>query len=249
MANDPVAIILAAGVGRRLGEAGAGLPKCLLPMGGRTLLRRHLAHLESAGVRRIVVATGFGAEQVCAELEAWPGTAQVSTVHNPDFDEGSVVTLWTARQTLRHADEVLVMDADVLYDPEIIHRLVRSTHANCFLLDRDLEPGEEPVKLCVRDGLLVEFRKRVEIESDYCGESVGFFRFSASAARQLATHVESYVDGNRRQEPHEEAIRDLLLSEPSRFGFEEVTGLPWIEIDFPQDVIRARHEILPRIGE
>jgi choline kinase len=50
-------------------------------------------------------------------------------------------------------------------------------------------------------------------------------------------------------EPYEEAIRDVLLAEPRQFGYEDVTGLPWIEIDFPEDVKRARDDILPRLHE
>jgi choline kinase len=47
--------------------------------------------------------------------------------------------------------------------------------------------------------------------------------------------------------PHEEAVRNVLLREPGAFGFEDVTGVPWIEIDFPEDVVRAREQILPAI--
>ena len=47
--------------------------------------------------------------------------------------------------------------------------------------------------------------------------------------------------------PHEEALRDMLLASPGDYGFEDVTGLPWVEIDFPEDVTRANEEILPAI--
>jgi choline kinase len=93
----------------------------------------------------------------------------------------------------------------------------------------------------------VEFRKQVQVDYDYCGESVGFFRFSPAMAQKLINTAERYISGGCLDEPHEEAIRDILLAEPQAFGFEEVTGLPWIEIDFPEDVIRARNEILPRL--
>ncbi len=53
-----------------------------------------------------------------------------------------------------------------------------------------------------------------------------------------------------RHELYDEALRDLLLSEPpGTFGFEDVTGLPWIEIDFVEDVERARAQVLPRLVE
>ena len=98
---------------------------------------------------------------------------------------------------------------------------------------------------------LVEFRKRLapDLAYDYSGESVGFFRFSRSMAARLAERTEDYVQDGRLDEPYEEVIRDLLLESPEEFGFEDVTGLPWVEIDFPQDIERAQKEILPQINE
>ena len=54
----------------------------------------------------------------------------------------------------------------------------------------------------------------------------------------------------RRNEPYEETIRDVLLTSPrGTFAFEDITGMPWIEIDFADDVERANSEILPRISK
>jgi choline kinase len=175
--------------------------------------------------------------------------ARIDLVYNPDFVQGSVVTLWSLRDSLCAGGDVLLMDADVLYDYRMLARLIGSTHRNCFLLDRDFEPGDEPVKLCVRDGRLIDFRKRVEVACDYCGESVGFFRLSQHAAKTLIDAADIYVKQGRVDQPYEEALRDLLVGGRCEFGFEDVTGLPWIEIDFPADVERARAEILPILTE
>jgi choline kinase len=246
------AVLLAAGVGRRLGEGADHPPKCLLRFGGETLLARHVAILRHLGIRGLVVATGYKAALVEAELAQagalGPG-GFATCVLNPDFREGSVVSLWAVRDALAGGDDILLMDADVLYDHRLMERLVRSSHANCFLLDRDLEAGDEPVKLCVKEGRIVDFHKTVRNAYDYCGESVGFFRFSPAIARRLAERTEDYVGSGRRGEWYEEAVRDVLLaSPPETFGFEDVTGLPWIEIDFPDDVRRARTEIWPRLA-
>ena len=245
------AIILAAGSGSRLRDSAPGLPKCLLRLGGKTLLQRHLEILHGCGVSEIVLVLGFARESIETELDTLGLRLRPLTLDNPRYQEGSVVSLWTARHQLLRGGEVLVMDADVLYGRHLIERLFGSRFANCFLLDRDFIPGEEPVKLCVRGGHLVEFRKRIpqNLEFDFCGESVGFFRFSESVAKQLAQICEQYVNDGRTLEPHEEAIRDLLLnSAPGTFGFEEITGSPWTEIDFPDDLRRAEEVILPRLS-
>ena len=83
---------------------------------------------------------------------------------------------------------------------------------------------------------------------DFCGESVGMFKLSGDAAQQVIVQTELYLGQGRRHEPYEETIRDVLLTSPrGSFAFEDITGLPWIEIDFAVDVARAETEILPRI--
>ncbi len=243
--------MLAAGVGRRLGKDGQNKPKCLLKFNGKSLLERHLDYLRSCQIDEVAIAVGYQAEMIQNEIKAVEADNWVTTVYNPDYTKGSIISLWTLRQHLAAGDEILLMDADVLYDRRIIERLVKTDIPNCFLLDRDFEPGEEPVKLCVRDGYLVEFRKQVALDLtyDFSGESVGFFRFESAIARRIATRTEQYVADGLDEKPLEEAIRDLLLETPEAFGYEDITGLPWIEIDFPEDIKRAQNEILPQLGE
>jgi hypothetical protein len=77
-----------------------------------------------------------------------------------------------------------------------------------MLIDHNFEAGEEPVKLCVRDGVPIELRKQLpaDLRYDTIGESVGFFRFEEHGARRLATLVAGYVERGGRALPHEEAV-------------------------------------------
>jgi choline kinase len=230
------AIILAAGRGIRLQQPQEQqLPKCLLPFEGRTLLERHLLLLRKAGVHEVVLALGFRHHLVQAELERLRWQPRPEIVLNDRFELGSVLTVHT----------------DVLYHEGIMSALLAGHKpVNRILIDRDFEAGDEPVKVCVRDGVAIEFRKQVAtgLKYDTIGESVGFFRFDAAGARRLATLVAGYVDGGRANLPHEEAIRDLLLERSQIVDVADVTGLPWIEIDFPSDVIRAACEVLPQLA-
>ncbi len=243
------AIILAAGVGQRLGKDGQIQPKCLLKFNGQSLLERHLNYLRDYQIDEVVIAVGYQAEKIQDEIKALAAENWVSTVYNPDYTKGSVISLWTLRQHLATSEDLLLMDADVLYDRHIIERLIKTNISNCFLLDRDFEPGDEPVKLCVKDGYLVEFRKQlaVNLAYDFVGESVGFFRFENAIAIRLANRTEQYVANGLHDQPYEEVIRELLLETPEVFGYEDITGLPWIEIDFPEDIQRAQNQTLPQI--
>ena len=245
------AIILAAGRGLRLQHADdRQLPKCLLQFGGMTLLERHLRILKSAGVEDIVLALGYRHERVEAEIERLRWQPRPEIVLNPRFELGSVLTVHAAADAMTRGGDVLLMDADVLYDERISAALIAGPPSvNRILIDRDFEAGDEPVKLCVSGGVPIELRKQLPagLSYDTIGESVGFFRFAPSAARRLATLVADYVARDCAQMPHEEAVRDLLLERNQIFEVVDVTGAPWIEIDFPTDVVRAAHEVLPQL--
>jgi choline kinase len=140
------------------------------------------------------------------------------------------------------------MDADVLYDWRLLERLLQSPRADCLLIARDADPDPEWLEVRIRNGRIVAFDKGVTIDAyDIRAEWVGFARFSAETARRLALAIQHYVDRGRVDVIYEEPLRDVILETPDLFGFEDVTGLPWIEIDFPQDVLRARTEVLPRL--
>lgn len=237
----PRALILAAGVGRRLAAGdGPAVPKIMLEIGGRTLLSRHVAALHRCGIVDITLVIGYAAERLRAAAEALASRPPLSLLVNPDYREGSVVSLWTGRAVLRSGAPVLLMDADVLYDHRLLARLLDGSAEDRLLLDRAIEPGDEPVKLCIRDGRIVDFHKRPTAPHDWHGESVGFFRFSAATASELADRVDEYVAGGRRHMEYEEPIRDMIISaRPDRFDFEDISGLPWTEIDFPEDIAKA----------
>jgi choline kinase len=245
------AIILAAGRGQRLQQPEhQQIPKCLLRFGGKTLLERHLLALRECGVSEVVLALGFKRELIEAEIDRMRVTPAPEIVINPGFEQGSVLTVHTAAQPLGRGGEVLLMDADVLYHRQILKALVAGERAvNRVLMDRDFEAGDEPVKLCLRGAVPVELRKRVapDLQYDTVGESVGFFRFDEAGARSLTEIVAGYVARGASDMPHEEAVRDLIRENDHAFDVADVTGLPWIEIDFPKDVARAEREILPEL--
>ena len=245
------AIILAAGLGLRLQQADRRqLPKCLLQFGGMTLLERHLRLLKGAGVDQISLALGYRHEQVEAELDRLRWKPRPEILLNPRFELGSVLTVHTAADAMTRGGDVLLMDADVLYDQRIASALVAGPQpVNRVLIDRHFEAGDEPVKLCVTGGVPIELRKQLaaDLIYDTIGESVGFFRFDQAAARRLAALVAGYVARDCAHMPHEEAVRDLLRERSQVFEVADVTGAPWIEIDFPIDVLRAAHEVLPAL--
>ena len=244
------ALMLAAGVGSRLDKGPDHPPKVLLEFAGRTLLERHIEILRHLGVGGIVMVTGYRAGDIHQAIAGLGAGDTIETIHNPDFTLGPVISLWTAREVLTSGDDIIFMDADVLYDHRLMRPLVETEHANCMLMDREVRPGEDPVKICLRDGVVVDFHKRVTIAHDTWGEWPGFLRISPAIGRRLVEIMGGYMDAGRTMEIYESAFRDVLVSEPAgTFAIADITGLPWGEIDYPEDLARARQVVLGQLRE
>jgi choline kinase len=243
------AVMLAAGVGSRLyGDDGTQPPKSLLQFDGKTLLRRHVDILKSQGVESLTLVVGYRKELLLAEIQAMGASDYVTPIFNPDFRDGPVVSFWLAREAMTTGSGSLFMDADVLYHPSLIARLIAAPNPNCFLFDRHLDPGVDPVRLCIKGGVPVEIGKMVEGEFDQVGEWPGFLKFSPAIARKVCEVAERQIKAGQNKLAYEPAMREVLMSEPrGTFGFEDISDVPWIEIDFPEDLERAKGDILTRI--
>jgi choline kinase len=239
-----IAIILAAGVGKRLHGATGGRPKCLVEIGGKSLLRRLLESLVATGVGDVVVVTGFGDEAVRAAIGAGPPGVSLRWVLNPRFREGAILSLWAAREALN--GPVLVMDADVLCPTALLARLVASPHANCFLMDASVANTGEEQMLLVREGRVRDIVRGGAPGWELSGESIGFLKLDAAGARLLRGLLDARVAKGDTGIEHEQVYPELLARVD--VGYERVDGMPWTEIDFVEDIMRAETEVLPRMA-
>lgn len=234
------AILLAAGSGRRLQRP---FPKCLVDIGGTTLLRHALRALAAVKVTEAVVVVGFRHDLIAAELQRQPLPLPVVCVRNEAFLRGSVRSLWAARQAM--SGEVLIMDADVLFPIQLLHRLVQSPQANCVLGDpRSSFTGEE-MMLTTRGDRVWDITRGLPDASQVLGEGVGFYKLDRVAAQALRGLLEAWIASGRDHEEYEEVFRVLFKS--CLFGWELVDDLPWTEIDFPEDIDKAERMVWPQI--
>lgn len=241
------AVMLAAGIGRRL-QMPEAPPKVLLRFGGETLLARHLRLLAHCGVTELHLAVGYRAADIRAELARLARPLLVVTHENPDYRDGPMVSLWTLRRVLRAGGPVIFMDADVLYDHRLLLPLTTGDAGNRFLVDRTRRPGGDPVKVCLDRGHIVDFHKWPTRPHQQWGEWIGFAGFDAGTAARIADAAERYVARGPRDAIYELAFREVLLAAaPGAFEVADVTGLPWTEIDEPEDLARAHREVFPRL--
>jgi len=234
-------IILAAGKGSRLNGTAGDKPKCLVDAGGLTLIERQMQVLERAGIDDLVVVVGCQADRVRGVC----GTG-VTYVENSRFAEtNSLYSLWTARALLYEG--FVVLNCDVLFHPGLLDDLL-ATHHDAALLMAYRQPGQEfgdeEMKVKVRGGRVVDMSKAMPAdEAD--GENLGIVKFGPKSAPHLVGILDRIVGEGRLREWAPSAFREFAQERPLyALG---TRGLPWIEIDFPEDYQRALREVLPAI--
>lgn len=236
-------VILAAGKGSRLNGTAGDKPKCLLEVGGITLIERQIQTLRGAGVDDIVVVVGCQADRVreaCGD--------RVTYVENSQFAEtNSLYSLWTARALLYQG--FVVLNCDVLFHPALLDGLL-ATHHDAALLIAYREPGQAPygdeeMKVKVRGGRVMAMSKLLPPE-EADGENLGIVKFGPASAPHLISIMNSLVAAG--------GFRDWAPKAFSAFAQERplyalgTDDYPWIEIDFPEDYQRAVRDVLPGIA-
>ena len=240
------AIMLAAGFGERLEQGPDAPPKILLQFGGKSLLQRHADILRCLGFDELVLGVGNKAGMIRQEIRDLGIGGFVRTVDCPEFAKGAPYTMWGLRAEFDGA--AVFMDGDVLYDHRLMARLCEAPHETCFAMDRNIRPSDDPVKICFRDGAIVDFHKVPDRPYDEFAEWIGFLKLSAGMARRVEGALRPYIESGRGDFIYEEAFRDLMYAgEPDLFGTVDVTGLPWTEIDYPSDIEYARDVIFPQL--
>jgi choline kinase len=142
-------------------------------------------------------------------------------------------------------DQVLIMDGDVLYDSRMIQRLVASPHRTVLLIDRGYSSvDDDPVLVPVRNGQPFEFVKKWKGEAEVVGESIGFFKVNIAELSVLIEETEERAKRSR-SDSYDEVLRAMVKR--GLFRVEDVTDLPWTEIDFPHDLAHAREVVLPQL--
>jgi len=243
----PAAVILAAGVARRLAPLSDHTQKSLLPVGGRAILAWMLEALHAVGVGRVVIVVGHCADQVTALARSTSYGMTVECVHNPAYQKGSALSLHSARDVIVR-EPTLIMDADVVFPREFLRRLVSSAAAEALLIDRSFADTGEEVKIYTRsdDRVIALGKKVVPTAWDRVGEGVGFFKCGAEAGPELVSLLERVIDESDGLCEYEDALH-LLVSRQFVQAV-DVTGLPWTEVDFVEDLRRAQTEVFPEIA-
>ena len=235
------AVVLAAGLGSRLGEMTQTRPKPLTPVAGIPILHRCLAQLQRVGVHRVTIVVGHLHGVVIESVSsAFPNMA-IDFVVSSDFaTTGSAYSLWLARKVLAEGD-TLVLEGDVVFDPVVIDRVVEGT-GDIAAVD-EFAAGMSGSAAVVDDGWQVN-----EILLNQTGQgedgrplykTINIYALTRECSRQvLIPALEAAIVVSPKayvERVLSEAIADGRL----RLSAAVCRGLRWMEIDTPDDLNAA----------
>lgn len=224
------ALILAAGAGRRFGARSALMPKCLVPVGGKSLLERYFEAFRRTGVEHAVVVIGYMPRLIRRECRRCAQGVRVDFVTNREYRRGSILSLRTASRYL--AGGALIMDGDVFFPAAALSRLLRA-RGSAFLYDpKSVSRGEE-MMLMARRGKLATVSKKVDASLKVLGEATGIFRLDAKDAPALKGILEDFYRRGVLDVEYEEAY--TVLAARTRLGKVSVGEAFWSEMDFEED--------------
>ena len=141
-------------------------------------------------------------------------------------------------------DDLLVMNSDIFCDPRMFQVLLASDD-DALLYDASSGDEDEQMKVYVRDGALVEMSKTLP-PGKVSGENVGILRLSRETAESAASAAAALIEAGHERAWLAEAINFAAADHP--ITCIDIEGWPWVEIDFPEDLARARDEVFPRVA-
>lgn len=242
-----IAVVLVAGVSRRLYPMTKNRPKCLLEIGNTTVFDSQMNALRTIGVNEVCLVLGYRREQIIEHAKSFhPDITFRHEINHHFFETNTAHSLRIAADQFLDRDMIL-LNGDVFFDPRILESVVRSPHQVAMAVEA--KPcGEEEVKVIVDEENRIRRIGKVLPQDKCLGEYIGVAAFSAPTTIQICSALDRLIHMDTGQDAYYEDAIDALLSDHP-FHAVDVTGFPCIEIDFPEDYKLARESVYPSLSQ
>ncbi len=239
------AIIVAAGRALRLYPESDELPKCLLKLDKDiAILDYHLKTLKGCGINDVVIVTGYCEELIRKRCKDRAKDIKIKYIFNPFFDITNImVSLWFAREEMKK--EFIFSYSDIVYDKQILKDLLSSPYDITMVVDKKKTDEESEKVLVDYKGLIKEVSKNVSPKEAY-GEFIGLVKLSRRGAKLLADELEEMVREGSLASYLTRAF-ERLARKSYDIHLSHTSGNPWVEIDFPEELEKARRVIFPAL--
>lgn len=229
------AIILAAGVGSRIRPLTNDCPKSLLKVAGLPILERMIVNILECGISEFIFVLGYREEQIREFVRSRFPELKATYVVNELYRRTNTGYSLMLAQGAADGAGFVKFDADVVFDPDILKRLIDNPAENALCIDRNIKLDAEEVKVVVDDDMLVRRASKSIDPKSALGESIGIEKIGAATAVLLFAELVEMMANESQHKKYYEAAYERLIIKRVAFHAVDITGLDWIEIDTLDD--------------
>lgn len=234
------AIILAAGMGRRLGDFTANNTKCMLEVNGIRLIDRILTQLETLNLSRIVIVIGYEGQNLKNYILKQYPSRSIVFVENPVYDKtNNIYSLWLARGFMAE-EEALLLESDLIFEDSVLRVAVDSKYENCALVSKYETWMDGTMVRINDDNDIVNFIPKKDFkysDTDTYYKTVNIYKFSKYfIVNHYLPFLEAYIKVIGENEYYEQVLRVITLIDKCGIKALPITGAHWYEIDDVQDL-------------
>lgn len=234
------AIILAAGMGRRLGEYTKDNTKCMVPVNGVPLIDRLLGQLSRLKLDRVVIVVGYEGGKLVKHIGDLYTDLNIEFVENPVYSRtNNIYSLWLAKDYLQQDDTILV-ESDLIFDDVLLNMLIDNPFPNLALVSKYETWMDGTMVRIDSDCNIVNFVPKDAFDYSNAGKyykTVNIYKFSKEFSnRKYVPFLEAYTKAVGNNEYYENVLRIISFLNSSDLKALPVTNAKWYEIDDKQDL-------------
>lgn len=239
------AIILAAGLAKRLRPLTDTTPKCLLKVGGKSILEMTVNNVLKNGINEFIMVTGYRENMIKDFIASNFPNLNIRYLTNADYENNNnSYSLWMTKNYITKPS--ILLDSDILFDHRIISKLLELPYLDSLAVNTNHKLGEEEIKVIIDKTNKIEHIGKHLKPSECFGESIGIERFSLEFFKKLGDVLErKIVRENNVNEFYEASFQELYDRGNAMYAV-DVSEYTSMEIDFPEDLERAS-EVVKKI--
>ena len=234
------AIILAAGIGSRIRPLTNNCPKSLLQIGGKTILEMMISHIQNCHINEIVFVTGYLENQIKEYVKKNFPDIKTHFITNEKYTETNTgFSLLLAKDFVKNSD-FIKFDADVVFDQEILKKLIKCPYENVLCVDKNIDLDAEEIKVIIDDENKILKASKTVDPKKAVGESIGIEKIGENTAKLLFQELKEMMEDKKNHQEYYEAAYERLIEKGASFHALDITGLEWVEIDTKEDFDLAK---------
>ena len=235
------AVILAAGMGRRLGELTKGNTKCMVEVNGVTLIDRLLGQLSALDLKRVVIVVGYEGEKLVNYIgDRFNDKFEIVFINNPIYDKtNNIYSLALAREQLVE-DDTILLESDLIFDDRMFSLILDNPYPNLALVAKYQTWMDGTMVRIDEDNNIVNFITKKAFkysDVDYYYKTVNIYKFSKEfMVNKYLPFLDAYCSSLGNNEYYEQVLRVICMLDNSELKALPITNERWYEIDDVQDL-------------